>query len=125
MELNFKKLVFLLFIIEFSYAITPPRNIVVYEGRSNFSFFCSAEGDSDKIEKTGYAPKKPLGNSRLLLADETDVFEDQEYRYSMNQIGKNRTIYYTTTTEIYDDNAYHDCVIGDQGFRAVVTVLCK
>ncbi|CAD5112491.1 DgyrCDS1707 [Dimorphilus gyrociliatus] len=125
MELIFTKLVALLFIIEFSYAIIGPRNIVVYEGQSNYSFFCSAEGGTDNIVGTGYAPKKPFGSSRLLIADDVEILPDQLHRYSLAQNNKNRTIFYTKTTEAYNDNTYHDCLIGETGYRAAVTVLAN
>lgn len=122
----FKEIFFLL-IINWTlfFCVTSLRHVVVYEGRSNFSFACE---ETYKILANAY--NYDTGdNSSKYIATADQIVPGEAYRYRIDKFQAGRKIIYTEPTSKYADNAYHDCIKEITGIttnfieRAVFVVL--
>lgn len=90
-----------------------------------FNFTCHAWPDSPHIID-GSAYDIDLSNQSKLMADNTGIVPKEKYRYKMIEDEYySRTIIYTNSVSNYSDNKYHDCIVGENHYRAAFSVLCK
>lgn len=104
-----------------------PRNLVVLEGRKNFSFQCKPFPTGAKIIGDAFRYGNRL--EFVFLSNETNILDKYKNFYDLKvDDDGTRTVYYTETTDKYEDNYYHDCVVETANrvaYRAAFVVLCK
>ncbi|CAD5121539.1 DgyrCDS10039 [Dimorphilus gyrociliatus] len=87
-----------------------PTNLVIFEGRKNFSFSCSPFPANATI--IGDSVKYDNQLKGVLISNETSILPEYDDLYDITiEDDGTRTVYYTETSDKYRNNYYHDCVI--------------